>query len=77
MGDAHRALRAPPRLVFAVAFLTFWPGLGGELVNWDDHDNVVNNSGVHGLGRAQLEWMRTSAVLGHYIPLTWLSFGLN
>ena len=75
MSIARRALL--PILVFAVAFLTFWPGLTGEFVNWDDHDNIVNNPGVHGLGRAQLEWMWTSAVLGHYIPLTWMSFGLN
>jgi Tfp pilus assembly protein PilF len=75
MSHARRAFL--PALVFAVAFLTFWPGLGGDFVNWDDYDNVVNNPGVHGLGRAQLEWMWTSAVLGHYIPLTWMSFGLN
>ena len=75
MSHARRALL--PSLVFAVAFLTFWPGLSGDFVNWDDYDNVVNNPGVHGLGRAQLEWMWTSAVLGHYIPLTWMSFGMN
>jgi len=64
-------------LVFAAAVFTFWPGVSGDFVNWDDRDNVVNNPGVHGLGRAQLRWMWTGAVLGHYIPLTWMSFGLN
>jgi len=64
-------------LIFAAAVVTFWPGISGDFVNWDDKDNVVNNPGVHGLGRAQLRWMWTGAVLGHYIPLTWMSFGLN
>ena len=64
-------------LVFAAAVVTFWPGVSGDFVNWDDRDNVVNNPGVHGLGSAQLRWMWTGAVLGHYIPLTWMSFGLN
>lgn len=64
-------------LVFVAAVVTFWPGLSGDFLNWDDRDNVVNNPGVHGLGREQLVWMWTGAVLGHYIPLTWMSFGLN
>jgi hypothetical protein len=64
-------------LVFVAAVVTFWPGLSGDFLNWDDWDNVVNNPGVHGLGREQLVWMWTGAVLGHYIPLTWMSFGLN
>ncbi len=64
-------------LVFAAAVATFWPGVTGEFLNWDDRDNVVNNAGVHGLGRAQLAWMWSGVILGHYIPLTWMSFGLN
>jgi len=64
-------------LVFAAAVVAFWPGVSGDFLNWDDRDNVVNNPGVHGLGRAQLQWMWSGVVLGHYIPLTWMSFGLN
>ena len=64
-------------LVFAAAVATFWPGLTGEFLNWDDRENVVNNVGVHGLGRPQLAWMWSGIILGHYIPLTWMSFGLN
>jgi len=64
-------------LVFAAAVAAFWPGVAGEFLNWDDRDNVVTNVGVHGLGRAQLAWMWSGVVLGHYIPLTWMSFGLN
>ncbi len=64
-------------LVFAAAVVTFWPGVNGDFLNWDDRDNVVNNPGVHGLGRAQVQWMWSGVILGHYIPLTWMSFGLN
>jgi protein O-mannosyl-transferase len=66
-----------PCLIFAAAFVAFLPALGADFVNWDDYDNVVNNEGVHGLGPAQLKWMWTGTVLGHWIPLTWMSFGLN
>jgi len=64
-------------LVFTAAVATFWPGVTGEFLNWDDRVNVVTNAGVHGLGRAQLAWMWSGVILGHYIPLTWMSFGLN
>ena len=79
MSRAHAALRhlGATCLVFAVAFVTFLPALKADFVNWDDYDNVVKNPGVHGLGRAQLEWMWTGTVLGHWIPVTWMSFGLN
>ena len=67
-----------PCLIFAAAFLTFLPALNADFVDtWDDYDNVVNNTGVHGLRAAQLRWMWTGTVGGHWIPLTWMSFGLN
>jgi Tfp pilus assembly protein PilF len=66
-----------PCLIFAAAFVTFLPALSADFVNWDDYDNVVNNTNVRGLGPAQLRWMWTGTVLGHWIPLTWMSFGLN
>jgi Flp pilus assembly protein TadD len=66
-----------PSLVFAAAVVAFLPALRAGFVNWDDYDNVVNNAGVHGLGRTQLVWMWTGVVLGHWIPLTWMSFGVN
>ena len=64
-------------LVFAAGVITFWSGVTGEFLNWDDRENIVTNPGVHGLGREQLHWMWSGVVLGHYIPLTWMSFGLN
>lgn len=39
--------------------------------------NLLNNPNYRGLGWAQLRWMFTAVMLGHYIPLTWVTFGLD
>jgi len=44
---------------------------------WDDHFNFIANHGYRGLGWAQVTWMLTSAHLAHWIPVTWLSLGLD
>ena len=75
MSRARRALL--PALVFAVAFLTFWPGLSGEFVNWDDDVNFLANPNYRGLGWNNLRWMATTTYQGHWIPLSWLTLGVN
>lgn len=60
-----------------VTCATFLPALDGEFLDWDDTVNIVNNSGYRGLGWQQLRWMFTTTLMGHYIPLTWLTFGIN
>jgi hypothetical protein len=74
---ATAARRMVPIAVFGLAVVCFLPALGGEFLNWDDRENLVQNTGFRGLGWAQLRWMFTATVLGHYIPLTWMSFGVN
>ncbi len=71
------ARRLIPLAVFVAAAVCFLPAIHGEFLTWDDQENLVHNTGYRGLGWAQLWWMFTATVLGHYIPLTWLSFGLN
>jgi tetratricopeptide (TPR) repeat protein len=44
---------------------------------WDDDFNLVENPSYRGLGPAQLHWMFTTPHLGHYIPLTWMTLGLD
>jgi len=63
--------------IFAIAFVSFLPALDGQFLDWDDQENLVRNTGYQGLGWTQLKWMFTATVLGHYIPLTWMTFGLN
>lgn len=64
-------------VVFVIALLPFLPALQAGFVNWDDQANFVNNPHFRGLGATQLRWMWTATLLGHYIPLTWMSLGLN
>jgi len=72
-----RALLALILLVVATTFAAFLPTLGAGFVNWDDDMNFANNLGFRGLGWSNLRWMFTTPLLGHWIPLTWLTLGAN
>jgi tetratricopeptide (TPR) repeat protein len=63
--------------VVTVTVLAFLPVLDAGFLNWDDDANLVDNPRYRGLGPEQLRWMFTTLLLGHYIPLTWLSLGVN
>jgi protein O-mannosyl-transferase len=67
---------ALPLCVVAAVFLAFIPALGADWVNYDDPVNFQNNPHYRGLGPAQLGWMFTD-IAGHYIPLTWMTLGLD
>jgi Flp pilus assembly protein TadD len=76
-----RAIALPERtiplaIVLAVVAV-FAIGLRNEFVRWDDHVNLIENPHFRGLGLRQLAWMMTTTLMGHYIPLTWLTFGLD
>jgi Flp pilus assembly protein TadD len=64
-------------LVVAAAFVAFLPTLEAGFVNWDDDMNFTNNADFRGLGWANLRWMFTTTFMGNWIPLTWLTLGLN
>ena len=66
-----------PLLVFAIALIAFLPGLQGQFLNWDDDQNFTANPNFLGLGPSQLRWMATTTLMGHWIPLTWVTLGLN
>lgn len=59
-----------------VTFLTFLPALDNGFV-WDDGPNLVDNPHYRGLDASRLRWMFTTTQLGHWIPLTWLTFALD
>jgi tetratricopeptide (TPR) repeat protein len=67
----------PPGLVVVVTLASFLPTLGNGFASWDDALNFLDNPSYRGLGPAQLRWMFTTFHAGHYIPLTWLSLGLD
>ena len=55
----------------------FWPALGHQFVDWDDPMNLVDNPEFRGLGWQNLRWMFTTTLAGHWIPVTWISFGVD
>jgi protein O-mannosyl-transferase len=71
------ARRVAPLAIAAITFAVFSPALQYGFILWDDDRNFLNNLAYRGLGWAQVRWAFTSAVMGHWIPVTWLSFGLD
>jgi len=65
-----------PLLVALFTLAAFLPALQNQFVNWDDKDNFLDNPHYRGLGWTHLRWMWTTH-LGHYIPLTWMTLGLD
>ena len=63
-------------LVLAVVSV-FGHGLSNEFVQWDDPINLIDNKNFRGLGWTQVRWMFSTTLMGHYIPVTWLTFGLD
>src|SRR5213594_3893750 len=66
-----------PLLIAVVTFAAFLPALHNQFVNWDDDKNFLENPHYRGLGWTHLRWMWRTTQLGHYIPLTWMTFGLD
>ena len=66
-----------PLAIFAITGAVFVPALQGQFLNWDDFVNFPANPYYRGLGWTQIRWMFTATLMGHYIPLTWMSLGFN
>ena len=69
--------RVLPFIIFTAVFVCFLSTLDGQFLNWDDDINFLDNQGFRGLDWVQLRWMWTETLMGHYIPITWMSLGLN
>ena len=72
-----RRARAVPWAIAALTVAVFSPALWNGFVDWDDQVNLLGNPFYRGLGWTQLRWMFTTTLMGPYIPMTWLSFGLD
>src|SRR5881296_2367970 len=68
--------RLVPVLVALVTFAAFLPALQNQFVNFDDDKNFLDNPQYRGLAWTHLRWMWTTHQ-GHYIPLTWMTLGLD
>src|SRR5712691_11745291 len=66
-----------PVLIALVTFTAFLPTLQNEFVGWDDATNFLDNPHYRGLAWTHLRWMWTTTHMGPYIPLTWMTLGLD
>ncbi len=72
-----RPAAAALAVVAIITALAFAPSLRDGFVDFDDQANFVDNLRFRGLGPPQLRWMATAFHLGHWHPLTWLTFGVD
>jgi len=72
-----RAGRLLPVGLAIVTALVFLSSLRGGWVDWDDPTNFLDNPHYRGLGWARLRWMATATLMGHWIPVTWLTLGAD
>lgn len=73
----ERVYKLFPLLVAMVTLAGFAATLGNDFVDWDDRVNFVLNPHYRGLGWEQIRWMWTSALMAHYIPVSWMTLGLD
>jgi tetratricopeptide (TPR) repeat protein len=66
-----------PLVVAIVTAVVFLPAVQNEFVSWDDDKNFLANPDYRGLSWTNLRWMWTTFLLGHYVPLSWMTLGLD
>ena len=64
-------------LVASAVLLAFTPAFDAVFVDLDDLALLVDNDMYRGLAPANRRWMFTTTLMGHYQPLTWLSYALD
>src|SRR5690349_127978 len=72
-----RLYRLFPASIALLSLIPFLSALRNDFVDWDDGVNFIDNTSFRGLGFTQLHWMWTSHLLNRYIPITWMTFGLD
>ncbi|HKW90632.1 MAG TPA: tetratricopeptide repeat protein [Methylomirabilota bacterium] len=68
---------AVPVEIALVTAAVFLPILRADWVDWDDPINFLLNWDYRGLAWRHLRWMLTANVMGHWIPVTWLTLGAD
>lgn len=82
MADSRAPRLTVPDVVVAVVLAAitlavFAPALGHGWLDYDDDQNFLTNTSYRGLGPAQLRWMASGVIMGHWTPVTWLTHGLD
>jgi Tfp pilus assembly protein PilF len=60
-----------------ITFLVFLPSIHNGWTNWDDTEVLLRNPHWRGFAAENLAWMATGTRMGHYQPLTWVSYALD
>ncbi len=74
---ARVAIWAVPVEIALLTAAIFLPTLRADWVDWDDPINFLLNPSYRGLSWRHLRWMLTANVMGHWIPVTWLTLGAD
>jgi protein O-mannosyl-transferase len=64
-------------VVLAWTLLTFLPVVRNDFVNWDDFRMFLDNAEHRGPWEERLRAAWASHRLGEYMPITWMSYGLD
>ena len=64
-------------LILLIVFGAFSSCLKNGFVNWDDDNYIVNNTAISSVSTANLKNIFSSFFVGHYQPLTILSYALD
>lgn len=56
---------------------SFAPALDATFVEWDDDKVIRDNPYIRGLTDEHINWMFTSYKMGHFHPLTWVSYAID
>ena len=72
-----RALIISICLILAVTFISFFPSLENDFVNRDDNLYVTNNSLITELSWENIKTIFSTSYMGHYHPLTLLSYSME
>ncbi len=68
---------AAAAVLIAVCVIVFWPVRDNGFVNWGDYEELTKNENYRGFSGKNLQWMFSANLMGHYQPLTWLTFALD
>ena len=66
-----------PILIIALTFIFFLPSLYNGFVDWDDVKLLLENTQYRALDWPHIRWMFGTFYMGHYQPLTWLTYALD
>jgi cytochrome c-type biogenesis protein CcmH/NrfG len=63
--------------IVALILVCFSPAFSAGFVSWDDADNLLKNPHWRGFSLENIRWMFTAFHIGHYQPLTWVSYAID